>query len=103
MVQKILWSLDAVYTPVLIAANIITIVGLILGIIFRNTKLIVLCGIPFEYMVSCAAVLACIDRYAVPAYPIVMSNIVATPILVGRIWANRFKSAQTVVPPAKFE
>src|SRR4030095_1797478 len=95
-VQTILWDLDAAYTPLLIAANIITAIGLLLGIIFRDTKLLILCGIPVTYMSACAVVLACMDRYAVPVYPIVMSNVVATPILVGHMWANRFKRTQSI-------
>jgi hypothetical protein len=83
LIQGVLWALAPVYGYLLIAANMLTVLGLL--------PLIILCAVPLLYMVNCAVVLASIDRYAFPAYPIVIANLVAVPLLVERAIRTRFQ------------
>jgi hypothetical protein len=60
-----------------------TLAGLLVAVVQRH-RIVALCGIPVLYMVPPALTLASIDRYAFPAYAIVLATLVIVPTLVGR-------------------
>jgi hypothetical protein len=77
------------YDRMIVLGSLMTVGGLIAGILLRQRSLAVVCAFPVAYVIPPASVLASIDRYALPAYPLVLANIVLVPILVGREIARR--------------
>jgi hypothetical protein len=88
VVLRFLRALFPFYDVLIIIANIVTLAGLATGIARRDIRAIVLCGVPVVYMVFCALVLASIDRYAFPAYPMVLADSILVPV----IWVQAIRS-----------
>ncbi|PWU11280.1 MAG: hypothetical protein C5B51_02985 [Terriglobia bacterium] len=89
-VLKLLWGLSSGYEALLLVASLVTFAGLIIGVIRREFWTVVLCGIPIMYMVLCALLLASIDRYAFPAYPLVIADCVLVPAT----WLRAYNSGE---------
>jgi hypothetical protein len=71
-----------VYDVLLILASFVTVGGFAAGVVLRERRLILLCGIPLIYVMNYAVLLMAIDRFAVPIYPLVLSNLLVAPVLI---------------------
>ena len=90
-VLLLLWSLRAVYDAHLMLAMIITAIGLVYGVVSRDVQVAAMTAVPVAYLCYYAMILASIDRFAVPTYPLVFANSVIIPVLMWKRLAPRFQ------------
>jgi len=82
-----------------IVAHFVTLIGLLLAVAWRDMRLLTLCAIPVVYELGFVLLLASIDRFAVPVYPLVMCNGFVVPLLVYRHMLSRRTAAAKPYPP----
>jgi 4-amino-4-deoxy-L-arabinose transferase-like glycosyltransferase len=73
IVLQLFWRASRLYDSWLVLAWGLTIVGLITSLLSRNLPLFVLCAMPVYYILPYALTLSAVDRYAFPAYPLVLA------------------------------
>jgi hypothetical protein len=97
-VARLLWALCAVYDPLLILVNVVTAIGFIVALCLRNFPAVAISIFPLAYIGLYAVILASIDRFALPIYPLTFADAVMLPPLLWRSWSNVRSSADA---PAK--
>ena len=81
-ILQVLWRLSSVYDLLLMVANVAAAVAIPYAVLTRNYKLFAMAAFPVVYLALYAAILASIDRFAVPAYPATLTILVVFPALV---------------------
>jgi hypothetical protein len=82
--RRLVINLCAPYDYLVIGANIATLFGLFYGLAVRDFRLITLCLLPITFVLFYVFILASIDRYAFPAYPLVLANLIILPLMYRR-------------------
>jgi len=78
------------YDQLVIVGSAITLLGLVLGLCLRNVEMTIVCVMPLVFVVLPAIILASIDRYAFPTYPVTLANTLIVPILCWREITKRW-------------
>jgi hypothetical protein len=94
-VLEILWRLGPVYDVLLMLGNVLAAAAIPYALFARNYKAFVLAAFPIAYLALYAIILASIDRFAVPAYPINLATLIVLPVLV----LQHFRNVRNAAPP----
>ncbi len=97
-VSEFLNTLIPGYDLLIIVGNSFAVFGLLAGVILRNWKLLVFCAVPLAFASAHAVLLASIDRYVFPAYPLTLVNILVLPVI---IWPKVKSVISRVLPVAQ--
>jgi hypothetical protein len=81
------------YDRILMLASAVTAVGLLVGLLTRNARLLALCAIPVANLVPFALLMDSYDRYGFPAYPMFLADLVILPMLLSAEIARRRAAA----------
>ena len=94
-VLEILWRLCPVYDVLLMLGNVVAAAAIPYALFARNYKAFVLAAFPIAYLALYAIILASIDRFAVPAYPVTLATLIVLPVLV----LQHFRNVRNAAPP----
>jgi hypothetical protein len=95
-VLLLLGRLCPVYDVLLMLGNVVTAAAIPYALFARNYKAFVLAAFPIAYIALYAIILASIDRFAVPAYPVTLAALIVLPALT----LQHFRNARNAAPPA---
>ena len=73
------------YDRMLVWASLLTLMGLAVALWRRDLQLLLFCGLPLTYILGYAVILVSIDRFMVPVYPMMISNLVVVPLALWRV------------------
>ncbi len=82
VIMRLLRDLSPLYDAALPLASVMTALGLLAAVWFRDRGLLVFCGLPVVYMLGYAVLLVAIDRFMIPIYPMTLSNLFLVPASV---------------------
>jgi hypothetical protein len=97
-VARFLWNLCPLYDRLLIIANVVTAVGFIVALLLRDFAAMAISVFPLAYIGLYAVILASIDRFALPVYPITLADAVILPMLLWNGWKAHSHGRDTSQP-----
>jgi len=83
-ISGFLWNLAPAYYGLVQLGSLISLLGLICGLILRERSIIIITVVPLVYLFFAAVLLVSIDRFAFPAYPAIIANVFLVPVLAIR-------------------
>ena len=96
-ISGFLWTLAPAYYWLVQLGSLISLLGLICGLILRERSIVIITVVPLVYLFFAAVLLVSIDRYAFPAYPAIIANIFLVPILAIRRIRDRLGRTRLTV------
>ncbi|HEY3322778.1 MAG TPA: glycosyltransferase family 39 protein [Planctomycetota bacterium] len=94
LLSKTLTQLTSIYDILLVAAAGVSALGLIAGFYRLDVRLVAFTAVPVALILLHALMLLSIHRYAVPAWPILLANLIMVPVL---LWRPRVVDPDTVL------
>jgi len=89
LVLRFLRTVTGPYDALIPIASLLTVLGLFWGCAIKDIRLVACCALPLFYLSFYVLILDSIDRYAAPAYPMMLANCVILPMSVlGRLKAR---------------
>lgn len=97
LLMRLLRPIAPVFDRAVLAGSILSAIGVVAAICWRDAVLLALCAVPWAYFLPFGLSLASIDRYGFPAHPLLLANLVLIPWLVIRRLGNGAKAP----PPSR--